>query len=91
MPETTTTPITNDKIEELANALNDTWNVIANDVANTGAPIKGKAAAEVCADYVYCYGDRGRETERSHALSKEIMALNAKDFLRVSRKAKLST
>lgn len=79
------------KIEELANALDATWQVIAYDVQEIPGPKlrTSLACCEVAADYVYMYGDAGRESERSKKLSKEIIALSDADFKRVAEKAAL--
>jgi hypothetical protein len=68
--------------EQMIAALQKTWDVIANDIAQCGGSLTMIQAAEVCADYVYMYV--------GEAESKAIMALDDKAFKRIARKARLS-
>ncbi len=76
---------------DLVAALQRTWDSIAQDVADTGGKLTVVQAAEVCADYVYAYGDMPRhESPKAKELSKALMGLTDKDFKTVARAAALS-
>jgi hypothetical protein len=80
------TPILTPEEQELVKAFRNTWDVIQYDALSAmGGKMRGEDAAEMCADYIGCYGHRN--PKKAAELEKRICALAPPEFKKIATQA----